>query len=66
MSKGHQTLLAEQEKLKTSQQSVHDFVALNLRELTKEKALIAAGHRELSLMTKEVKSKLGELNKEQV
>ncbi|XP_034255742.1 protein brambleberry-like isoform X2 [Thrips palmi] len=60
VSKGHQTLLAEQEKLKTSQQSVHDFVALNLRELTKEKALIAAGHRELSLMTKEVKSKLDE------
>lgn len=60
VSKGHQTLLAEQEKLKTSQQSVHDFVALNLRELTKEKALIAAGHKELALMTKEVKSKLDE------
>ncbi|XP_026286542.1 protein brambleberry [Frankliniella occidentalis] len=58
VSKGHQTLLAEQEKLRSTQQSVHDFVALNLRELTREKALIAAGQRELSLMTKEVKAKL--------
>lgn len=59
VSKGHQTLMAEQEKLRSTQQSVHDFVALNLRELTREKALIAAGQRELSLMTKEVKMKLG-------
>ncbi|KAK3918819.1 Protein brambleberry [Frankliniella fusca] len=58
VSKGHQTLLAEQEKLRATQQSVHDFVALNLRELTREKALIAAGQRELSLMTREVKAKL--------
>lgn len=54
--------MAEQEKLKSSQQSVHDFVALNLRELTREKALIAAGQKELSQMTKEVKSKLGVSN----
>lgn len=60
VSKGHQTLMAEQEKLRSSQQSVHDFVALNLRELTKEKALIAAGQKELSQMTKDVKSKLDE------
>lgn len=58
VSKGHQTLMAEQEKLRSTQQSVHDFVALNLRELTREKALIAAGQRELSLMTREVKAKL--------
>jgi len=60
ISAGHKSLMAEQEKLHSTQQSVHSFVTMNLRQLTREKALIAAGQKELAAMTMEVKSKLGE------
>lgn len=60
MSSGQRELMAQQEKLKTSQQSVQSFVAENLRELTHEKALIAAGQRELARMTDNIRKKLGE------
>jgi hypothetical protein len=49
----------QQEKLRASQHNIHEFVALNLRQLTREKALIAAGHHELAKMTEDVKNKLG-------
>jgi hypothetical protein len=49
----------QQEKLKATQHNIHDFVALNLRQLTREKALIAAGHQELAKMTEDIKEKLG-------
>lgn len=58
MSSGQRELMAQQEKLKTSQQSVQSFVAENLRELTHEKALIAAGQRELARMTDNIRKKL--------
>lgn len=60
VSHGHQSLMDEQEKLRITQRNIQDFVALNLRELTREKALIAAGHRELAKMTEDVKKKLGQ------
>jgi hypothetical protein len=50
----------QQEKLRVTQHNIHDFVALNLRELTREKALIASGHRELAKMMDDVRNKLGE------
>jgi len=59
VSLGHQSLMDQQEKLKTAQHNIQDFVALNLRQLTREKALIAAGHHELSKMTEDIKNKLG-------
>lgn len=60
VSLGHQSLMDQQEKLRATQRNIQDFVALNLRELTREKALIAAGHREIAKMTEDVKKKLGQ------
>lgn len=51
LSIGHKELMGEQEKLRTTQSTLKDFVALNLRQLTKEKAMIAAGQQELTKMT---------------
>ncbi|PNF32494.1 hypothetical protein B7P43_G03867 [Cryptotermes secundus] len=60
VSHGHQSLMDQQEKLRVTQHNIHDFVALNLRELTREKALIASGHRELAKMMDDVRNKLDE------
>jgi hypothetical protein len=59
VSLGQQSLMDQQEKLRTAQHNIQDFVALNLRQLTREKALIAAGHHELAKMTEDIKKKLG-------
>jgi hypothetical protein len=59
VSLGQQSLINQQEKLRTAQHNIQDFVALNLRQLTREKALIAAGHHELVKMTEDIKKKLG-------
>lgn len=61
VEKGNIALLTQQERLRISQQGIQDFVSNNLRELTREKALIAAGHKELSEMTGDIKEKLGML-----
>ncbi|KAL1484761.1 hypothetical protein MTO96_011013 [Rhipicephalus appendiculatus] len=58
MSSGQKALMQQQEKLKSSQQSVQNFVAANLKELMLEKALIAAGQRELAQMTSTIRKKL--------
>lgn len=59
VSENQEELMAQQEKLKSSQQNVQVFVAENLKELTVEKALIAAGQRELARMTDSIRKKLG-------
>ena len=59
LSIGHKELMNEQEKLRTTQGTLKDFVALNLRQLTKEKAMIAAGQQELTKMA-DIVSKLGQ------
>ncbi|CAN7986354.1 unnamed protein product, partial [Ixodes hexagonus] len=58
VSVNQEELMAQQEKLKSSQQNVQVFVAENLKELTVEKALIAAGQRELARMTDSIRKKL--------
>jgi hypothetical protein len=50
----------QQEKLRVTQRIIQDHVALNLRELTREKMLIALGHHELAKMMDDVRKKLGE------
>ncbi|KAJ9599165.1 hypothetical protein L9F63_010342 [Diploptera punctata] len=50
LSFGHKELLNEQEKLRSTQSTLRDFVALNLHKLTREKAMIAAGQHELTKM----------------
>ncbi|PNF20063.1 hypothetical protein B7P43_G05263 [Cryptotermes secundus] len=44
--------------------SIQDFVDLNLRELTREKVLIASGHHELVKMMDDVRNKLDEASLE--
>lgn len=58
MSSGQKALMQQQEKLKSSQQSVQSFVAENLKQLMLEKALIAAGQKELADMTNAIRKKL--------
>ena len=38
---------------------LQDFISHNLHELVREKALIAAGHKELAHMTQNIREKLG-------
>jgi hypothetical protein len=60
VSLGHQSLMDQQEKLRVTQHNIQDFVAQNLRQLTREKMVIASGHRELSKMMEDVRNKLGQ------
>ena len=59
MAAGQQDMINKHEVLKASQENVQTYIANNLRELTKEKALISAGHKELADMTENIKKKLG-------
>jgi hypothetical protein len=52
----------QQEKLRATQHNIQDFVAENLRQLTREKMAIKSGHRELSKMMEDVRNKLGQCN----
>lgn len=63
MAVGQKELAERQEILKSSQHHIQTFVHGNLRELTREKALIAAGHKELAGMTEAIQKKLDEANK---
>ncbi|PNF16473.1 Protein brambleberry [Cryptotermes secundus] len=64
VSYGHQSLMDQQEKLRVTQHSIQDSVSLNLRELTREKVLIASGHHELVKMMDDVRNKLDEASLE--
>lgn len=55
---GQEVLMKQQERLRSSQQGVQNFLAENLKELTLEKALIAAGQKELTRMTSVIREKL--------
>lgn len=55
---GQEALMQQQERLRSSQQGVQSFLAENLKELTLEKALIAAGQKELTRMTTSIREKL--------
>lgn len=59
VQQGNIALMEQQNKLRATQQGIQDFISFNLQELTREKALIAAGHKELSRMTQGIKEKLG-------
>ena len=59
MAAGQQDMIKKHEVLKASQENVQTYIANNLRELTREKALISAGHKELADMTENIKRKLG-------
>ena len=60
MYEGQEDLMSRQEILKNSHGEVQQYVADNLKALTREKALIAAGNKQLMDMTESIRAKLGE------
>ena len=56
---GQQQLMSRQEALRAQQVDVHSRLAGNIRELVREKGLIAAGNRELASLTEAMKKKIG-------
>ena len=59
VSSSQKELITNQDRLKSSQSEVTTYIAENLRELTKEKSLIATGNKQLADMTEAIKVKLG-------
>jgi hypothetical protein len=60
VSHGQKSLMDQQENLTVMQRNIQDSVAQNLRELTREKAVIASSHHEFAKMMDNVRNKLGE------
>ncbi|XP_064611789.1 LOW QUALITY PROTEIN: protein brambleberry-like [Liolophura sinensis] len=58
MFDSQQQLISNQEVLRSAQKNVYTNIANNLRQLTREKALISTGNRELAEMTERIKEKL--------
>lgn len=59
VSEGQKSLINQQESLRSAQRNSHLFVSHSLKELGREKALVAAGHRELKKLAENIKQKLG-------
>ncbi|XP_050740346.1 protein brambleberry-like isoform X2 [Eriocheir sinensis] len=64
LNQGHEHLRKQQQQLSTAHQHVHSYISLNLRELSREKKLIASGQRELALITESIKRKIEEAKKQ--
>ncbi|XP_074654833.1 protein brambleberry-like [Tubulanus polymorphus] len=60
MFEGQQELMNRQESLKNSHNGIQTYIAENLKELTKEKAMIATGNKELAEMTDNIRKKIDE------
>lgn len=60
LSSGHKQLQQQQQQLSSSHMAVHSVISSNLRELSREKKLIASGQRELASITEAIRHKLGE------
>lgn len=60
LNDGHEHLKQQQKQLSTAHHAIHTFVSSNLRELSREKKLIASGQRELAYITESIKRKLDE------
>ena len=59
ISEGQEKLVKAQEMIGNSQSKLRLTVESNMRDLTREKALIAAGHQELAAMTSNIRKQLG-------
>ncbi|XP_068249907.1 protein brambleberry-like [Palaemon carinicauda] len=60
LSEGHEYLRKQQHQLSATQHTIQHYVSSNLRELYKEKRIIAAGQKELAYITESIKKKLDE------
>ena len=56
-----QDLLSTQLQLREATSGVFEHIAGNVKEILKEKSLIAAGNKELAAMTEGIRKKLGQL-----
>lgn len=59
MTDGQKEMIEQQGVLRIAQDNIKDAIIHNFNQLKKEKAIISAGHKELSQMTKELGDKLG-------
>ncbi|XP_070562103.1 protein brambleberry-like isoform X3 [Ptychodera flava] len=62
MANGQEELMSEQEKLKSEQHQLQKTIAENIRALTDEKAVVAAGHMETARKTEYLKRLLENTN----
>ncbi|XP_066983990.1 protein brambleberry-like [Macrobrachium rosenbergii] len=60
LNEGHEYLRKQQNQLSAAQHTIQSYVSSNLRELYKEKRIIAAGQKELAHITESIKKKLDE------
>ncbi|KAB7496268.1 Protein brambleberry, partial [Armadillidium nasatum] len=58
LKSGHMILEKQQEELSSAQVGIRNFVSSNIRDLTREKRLIASGQKELAQITLAIKKKL--------
>ncbi|XP_033104666.1 protein brambleberry-like isoform X2 [Anneissia japonica] len=58
ISESQEELMSKHEILKTSQTELHHNIEENMKDLTREKALIASGHKELADMTETIRKQL--------
>jgi hypothetical protein len=61
MYEGQQDLMVGHQSLKDAHTDIHEYVADNLKELTKEKALIATGNKELAELIDQIRTRMGKL-----
>ena len=59
MYEGQQDLMVGHQTLKDAHNDIHKYVADNLKELTREKALIATGNKELAELNDQIRTKMG-------
>lgn len=64
ISEGQEKLVQSQEMIRNSQSRLKINVESNIRDLSREKALIAAGHQELAAMTTDIRKQLDEATKQ--
>ena len=59
VAEGQEELIRKQKVIKDSQVSMQSYLASNMRDLHKEKALIMSGHKQLAELTEGIKKKIG-------
>ena len=59
LSESQQDLLSSQHALRDAHNDIFKHIAVNVKEIMQEKALIATGNRELAQLTENIREKLG-------
>ena len=59
VEESQENLINQQRSLQSTQSNIHSQMSKNMKELTREKALIAAGHHELAELTEGISKRIG-------